>query len=62
MKLNFDGSTIIGRTTIGGVIQDNNCKVGVVYVGNYVGGSNNEEEALALQCGMRIVWNEDSKS
>jgi ribonuclease HI len=55
IKLNFDGSAIARRITVGGVLHDNKGRLEVAYAGSCGMESNNEAEALALLWGMRIA-------
>ena len=53
-KLNFDGAAKGGLGAAGGVLQDKNGDVLLVYVGKVGNGSNNVAEAMALLWGLQL--------
>ena len=55
IKLNFDGSAMMGSIAAGGILENNMGMLVVAYLGNYGGGSNNKVEVLSLHCGLKIV-------
>ena len=48
IKLNFDGSVMMGNTMVGGIFCNSMGNLLVSYTSNHGGGSNNEVEALTL--------------
>jgi ribonuclease HI len=59
LKLNFDDSAMLGRTSVGGILYNSMGNKVVAYMGNCRGGSNNGVEAMSLLCGLRIVRAQD---
>ena len=56
MKLNFNGSTMMGNIAVGGVFHNSMGKLVVAYTNyNYGGGSKNKAKTLALLWGMKIA-------